>query len=110
MNLFIAAILSPAILVSSAEYSKTPVPIGDQARDTCLGALRAELGEGGRKRIASAHLQAREAPGSDARPIHFVVVMHTRDGVPTRYSGFCAPAQDRPAAIRLKEAESFGRF
>lgn len=110
MNLFIVAMLSPTILASSTEYSNTPATAIDPARETCLSALQAELGEGGRKRIASADFQARKAPGSDARRVHFVVVMHTRDGVPSRYSGFCGPAPDRPAAVRLKEAESFGRF
>lgn len=116
MTLLLKTIAS-SLVIAASQYSIAMAmetspkrEIESQVSETCSRLVRAELSGDSRRRITSIELHPRNAPAPGERRVGFAVVLKTRDDVPSRYSGFCTITPDRPPAVRVREAESFGRF
>jgi hypothetical protein len=118
MAMLLAAIASSLIMASTAQYPASSAAtdaagrsgVEGPAGEACLQSLKADLQSDPRKHLASVEFRPGNAAAPGEQRIGFAVVMKTRDGVPSRYSGFCTLAPGQPPAVHIKTAESFGRF
>lgn len=78
--------------------------------DACAVAVRGELLTARHDRVKALKIGEGRPDARGERPVPFEIVITDRHDVPVRYRGVCLDGPDRAARIRLKSAESFGRF
>jgi hypothetical protein len=118
MAMLLATIASSMIIASTVQYSAGDAATEAAARSkiespagqACLQSLKADLESDPRKHMSSVEFRPQDGAAPGEQAVGFTIVMKTRDGVPSRYSGFCTLAPGQAPAVHIKEAESFGRF
>lgn len=78
--------------------------------DACAVAARGELLTARYDRVKALKIGEGRPDARGERPVPFEIVITDRYDVPVRYRGVCVSGPDQTARIRLKSAESFGRF
>lgn len=78
--------------------------------DACAVAVRSELLTARYDRVKVLRIGEGRPDARGERPVPFEIVLADRHDVPVRYRGVCLNGPDQAARIRLKAAESFGRF
>lgn len=78
--------------------------------DACAAAVKGELLTARYDRVKALKIGEGRLDARGERPVPFEIVVTDRHDVPARYRGVCLDGPDRAARIRLRSAESFGRF
>jgi hypothetical protein len=78
--------------------------------DACAVAVKGELLTVPYDRVKTLKIGEGRPNARGERPVPFEIVLANRHDVPVRYRGVCLDGPDQAATIRLKSAESFGRF
>jgi hypothetical protein len=78
--------------------------------DACAAAVKGELLTAAHSGVKVLKVGEGRTDARGERPVPFEIVITDRHGVPARYRGVCLNGPDQAARIRLKSAESFGRF
>ena len=80
------------------------------AADACAVAVKGELLTAPYERVKALRIGEGRPNSRGERPVPFEIVLADRYDVPVRYRGVCLNGPDQAARIRLKAADSFGRF